>query len=303
MKPFVHLVVALAAAMVSMTPASTQTEPYCYTCPAGSDITRAEDGRFYCTTDAGATVGVPLWAVPYTAAVAWAVPSPGVGCPGGYERVVVDDVEWCAACPVGYERRGGYCLQCIDGYRLIGTVRASAQQACTTLGPWDWRQLGDRRGPVEHVQDGLLLIGDAWTNGHLREGFRDGNGIESTRTFDVSGGGQIRVRFAVNGQGRYLAATTWLASGMATHHLTTHNTWAGSALVTDGVWLYAQATIQADGSYRVTVSDAGYDGVPIAVTEGRLTDTAIRLRFEFSDNYAGPTAAAIVSEATVCTNR
>ncbi len=99
-----------------------------------------------------------------------------------------------------------------------------------------------------------------------------------------------------------MALTYWALSGVKARNLTTNNTWHGSARVSDAIWLYAQATISSDGTYKLTVSDHGYDGVPITTHTGKLQNLQLRLRMEFIDNHAGKKAALILSDAEVCPN-
>ena len=108
------------------------------------------------------------------------------------------------------------------------------------------------------------------------------------------------MKFAVSGNGKYMAITTWLASSIGGKNLSTNNSWHGSAVVPQKIWLYAKADVSANGNYTLIVSKEGYDGTPITSVSGRLNNMRVRLRIEFIDNHAGKYAAIIINRARVC---
>jgi hypothetical protein len=136
-----------------------------------------------------------------------------------------------------------------------------------------------------------------WTNGN-----NDGNGIETGRSFNLGNGGRIFVKFSVDGAGKYLAVTSWMSRQMTPKLLSTHHSWAGSVVVPDRTWLYAQAVIQPDGNYTLKLSTQGYDGAPLYEGNGNTPVHGIQLRLEFADNYGGNDASMTLGEAKVCPN-
>ena len=275
---------------------------FCFFCPDGTTLTLDADNNYYCVNGAGQTVSVPLWAKPLWAKTVVAMPASDGSCPEGYMSTAQSGRTWCVKCPDNYTLRGDFCFECPPGYQFMVAPATNNRRPCTVLMDSDWQRLNNRKGGIQSVQDGILLIGDDWTNGAVKNGYQDGNGVESTKVFDMSRGGQIRLKFSVNGAGRYMALTYWAVSSIKAMNLTTNNTWHGSAKVSDGIWLYSQVTISSDGTYKLTVSQNGYDGVPIATYNGTLQDLRLRLRLEFIDNHAGQKAAVILSEAEVCPN-
>jgi hypothetical protein len=177
---------------------------------------------------------------------------------------------------------------------------------CTdlSLDPGSWVQMPGYHAPLAAAGSGLLLRGDAWTNGKLVNGRYDGNGAESAQRFDLAGGGNVYVKFSVDGGGQYLGVTARLFSGAGYSLLTTHHSWAGSMVVPDRAWLYGHLAVQPGGAYRWTVSGFGYDdgsdGVVITGHEGRLQSTEGRVQIRFGDNYGGTDASMLVDQVRVC---
>ncbi|MDH3347354.1 MAG: hypothetical protein OEM02_04530 [Desulfobulbaceae bacterium] len=258
-------------------------EQWCFQCPPGTTLTLFERDRYYCmVTGTSQSAGVPLWAKPSWAKVMWDVQ--GGRCLNGYIRFGED---FCYRCPGGYQFSGS----ALTDYR---------RTSCKEVKVHGWQQVRGRRGAIQQVADGLMIVGDTWTNGAVKNGFRDGNGIESKQVFDLTGGAQCRLKFSVSGNGKYMAITNWLATGIGGKSLSTNNSWHGSAVVPQRIWLYANADVAANGNYTLTVSKDGYDGASITSVSGRLSNMRVRLGIEFIDNHAGKNAAIIINHAEVC---
>lgn len=172
-------------------------------------------------------------------------------------------------------------------------------ERCTTITK-QWRQMAKHRGRIAYGANSVLLYGDRWTNGRMQNGAIDGNGIESRQTFDLSGGGNVFMRFTIDGAGKYMAIFPRLIAGVGGSHLSTHNSWAGSLVVRDQTQLFAKVAVSRNGDYIFTVSDRGYEGQPILRHEGRLKVLKARVQMQFADNYAGKKARLAIDEAKVC---
>lgn len=167
-----------------------------------------------------------------------------------------------------------------------------------------WRQAAQYRGGVHAAQFGLVLQGGPWTNGRLQNGAYDGNRVFSAQGFDFTGGGDAYLKFAVNGGGQYMGFYPRVLEGVSVLHMTTHHSWANSVVVPENAWIFAHVRVEPDGSYRIAVSNGGYDdrgGQVIYRNTGRLANLRTRFDFQFLDNYAGAQASVTINEAVVRT--
>lgn len=187
---------------------------------------------------------------------------------------------------------------------LIGSITGLAADCITlSLAPQDWQQVEFRHGPLEPIQTGLLLRGDAWTNARNRNGRIDGNHVRSARPFDLRGGGDVYLVFSVDGGGQYMAIFPLLFSGVEVPHMTTHHSFRGSVVLPERQWLYAQLHVDVSGNYQITVCQNTFfnqDGRVLLDRAGTLTSLTGRVEFAFADNYAGPSAFVVIGKAMVC---
>ena len=185
-----------------------------------------------------------------------------------------------------------------------GTTSTSEHKCETVaLNPGSWRQLQNNRGPLSQGQGGLVLHGDEWTNGKLKNGKFDGNGVESNKVFDLKNGGDVYMTFKVNDGGKYLAIFPKVFSEAGYKLLTTDHVWAGSVVVPNNTNLYAHIKVDTNGKYKTTVCKGSYDdkgGSRISDYNGTLKNTKGRVRIRFVDNYAGTKAYLVILKAEVC---
>ena len=170
------------------------------------------------------------------------------------------------------------------------------------LTPNAWIRVGPQTGQIRGSDQGLALIGGAWTNGRLINGRQDGITAQSGNTFDFSNGGDVYVSFRANGAGKYMSFTPRLVSGVAVPYMSTHNSWAGSVVVSDGMPLFAHLRIQPDGSYRLVITSGNYDlhgGGLLLQSAGKLNRLLAPLELHLGDNYASERAGLLVTEAKV----
>ena len=182
---------------------------------------------------------------------------------------------------------------------------STPESKCETvaLNPGSWRQLQNNRGPLSQGQGGLVLHGDEWTNGKLKNGKFDGNGVESNKVFDLKNGGDVYMTFKVNDGGKYLAIFPKVFSEAGYKLLTTDHVWAGSVVVPNNTSLYAHIKVDTNGKYKTTVCKGSYDdkgGSRISDYNGTLKNTKGRVRIRFVDNYAGTKAYLVILKAEVC---
>jgi len=171
------------------------------------------------------------------------------------------------------------------------------------LSPSAWQQEQARFGRLETTGDGLLLRGDNWTNGGMKNGRTDGNAVLSAGQYDLSRGGDVFMVFAVDGGGKYMAIYPRLFSTINVPHMSTHHSWAGSVVVPEKRWLFAHLRVDASRRYELTVSLNNYDnqgGQVIYRQSGTLSSTSGRVAISFGDNYAGTGAVLIIHQVTVC---
>lgn len=170
------------------------------------------------------------------------------------------------------------------------------------LTPGAWTAVGLQTGRVRGTGRGVALIGGAWTNGRVINGRQDGITAQSSESFDFSNGGDVYVSFSANGAGKYMSFTPRLVSGVSVPYMSTHNSWAGSVVVADGMPLFAHLRIQPDGIYRLVVASGDYDvrgGGVLLRSAGKLTKLSAPLELHLGDNYASEQAGLLVTEATV----
>jgi Caspase domain len=181
----------------------------------------------------------------------------------------------------------------------IGVAPPLKPFVCTVIGD-DWSQMKQHSGRITRVNAGYVLHGAPWTNGHLQNGYLDGNGLISKQAFDFSGGGIAYLQFIVDGAGRYMAIFPDILEGVGGTHISTHHSWAGSAVVPDRARLFAKVAVERDGRYLLTVSRKGYDAQVFQRHEGKLKNTTVHMQVLFGDNYAGPRASIVVEQAKIC---
>jgi hypothetical protein len=171
------------------------------------------------------------------------------------------------------------------------------------LNSGSWRQLQNNRGPLSQGQGGLVLHGDEWTNGKLKNGKFDGNGVESNKIFDLKNGGDVYMTFKVDDGGKYLAIFPKVFSEAGYKLLTTDHVWAGSVVVPNNTNLYAHINVDTNGKYKTTVCKGNYNdqgGSSISEYNGTLKKKTGRVRIRFVDNYAGKKAYLVILKAEVC---
>lgn len=91
-------------------------------------------------------------------------------------------------------------------------------------------------------------------------------------------------------------------AGVAVPYMSTHNSWAGSVVVPDGMPLFAHLRIQPDGSYRLVITSGNYDlhgGGLLLQSAGKLTRLLAPLELHLGDNYASERAGLLVTETKV----
>ncbi len=132
---------------------------------------------------------------------------------------------------------------------------STPERKCETVGlnSGSWRQLQNNRGPLSQGQGGLVLHGDEWTNGKLKNGKIDGNGVESIKDFDLKNGGDVYMTFKVNDGGKYLGIFPKIFSEAGYKLLTTDHVWAGSIVIPNNTNLYAHMNADTNGKYKTTV--------------------------------------------------
>lgn len=170
------------------------------------------------------------------------------------------------------------------------------------LTPGAWTAVGLQTGRVRGTGRGVALIGGAWTNGRVINGRQDGITAQSSESFDFSNGGDVYVSFSANGAGKYMSFTPRLVSGVSVPYMSTHNSWAGSVVVADGMPLFAHLRIQPDGTYRLVIASGDYDvrgGGVLLRSAGKLTKLSAPLELHLGDNYASEQAGLLVTAATV----
>lgn len=180
--------------------------------------------------------------------------------------------------------------------RTEGAIRATA----VPLLPTAWMRVGAQSGQIRRSDQGLVLAGGAWTNGRVVNGRADGILARSAETFDFSNGGEVYISFRPNGAGKYMAFTPRLVSGVAVPYMSTHNSWAGSVVASDGMPLFAHLRIQPDGNYRLVIASGDYDvrgGKALLQSAGKLDKLAVPLELHIVDNYASEQAGLLVTEA------
>ena len=174
------------------------------------------------------------------------------------------------------------------------------------LAPNAWMRVGPQTGQIRGSDQGLALIGGAWTNGRLINGRQDGITARSNDVFDFSNGGDVYVSFRPNGAGKYMSFTPRLISGVSVPYMSTHNSWAGSVVVSDRMPLFAHLRVQPDGGYRLVVTSGDYDlrgGSVLLESAGKLAKLSAPLELFFGDNYASERAGLLVTEARVQLDR
>jgi hypothetical protein len=162
------------------------------------------------------------------------------------------------------------------------------------------------RGPISQGQRGLMLHGDEWTNGKIKNGKLDGNGVESTKGFDLKNGGNVYMTFKVNDGGKYLGIFPKIFSEAEYKLLTTDHIWAGSIVVPNNVNLYAHFKVDLNGKYKTVVCRGNYDdkgGSSISQYSGTLKNRTGRIRIRFVDNYAGKNAYLTILNAQACAEK
>jgi hypothetical protein len=182
---------------------------------------------------------------------------------------------------------------------------SSSERKCeaVSLNSGSWRQLQNNLGPISQGHGGLILHGDEWTNGKVKNGKLDGNGVESAKEFDLKDGGDIYMTFKVNDGGKYLGIFPKIFSEAGYKLLTTDHVWAGSIVVPNNVDLYAHFKVDANGNYKTTVSKGNYDdkgGSTFSEYRGSLKKATGRVRIRFVDNYAGKQAYLVILHAEIC---
>ncbi len=207
--------------------------------------------------------------------------------------------------PIGQEApRGAIPFAIGSGVAATPPVQPGGGRAATRLplAPNGWTRVAVFVGNLSQTRAGLRLSGGAWTNGRVKNGRRDGNSVRSRQSFNLGSGGEVFVKFQVDGGGKYMAFTPRLFSGVGIRHMSTHNSWAGSVVVRDRSWLYGHLVVNRDGGYRLTISRGNYDvngGSVIANSSGRLQNSVGHVEMQFVDNYAGRAANITIGEARV----
>jgi len=180
---------------------------------------------------------------------------------------------------------------------------AAAQRIVTVpLSPSAWIRVGPQTGQIRGSDQGLALVGGAWTNGRPINGRQDGITARSADSFDFSKGGDVFVSFRPNGAGKYMSFEPRLVSGVAVPYLSSHHSWAGSVVVPDGAAVFGHLRIQPDGNYRLVVTSGDYDrrgGRELLRAAGRLARLSAPLELFFGDNYASERASLLITEARV----
>ncbi len=180
--------------------------------------------------------------------------------------------------------------------------RPSGAGIAVALTPGAWTRVAPHVGNVAGTAQGLAMVGGAWTNGQVKEGRLDGNRVNSGERFDFGAGGDAYMAFAVNGGGKYMGFYPRVVAGVSVPHMSTHHSWAGSIVVQDGTLLFGHLHVDQGGRYVLGVARGGYDdhgGQVLLRTAGQLANLASPLELQFMDNYAGPAASLLITEAWV----
>jgi len=188
---------------------------------------------------------------------------------------------------------------------LFAQVIIAADCISVPLAPGNWQQPTGRFGSLEQAREGLLVRGDAWTNGGWKNGKTDGNAIISANSYSLENGGDVYMTFAVNGGGKYLAVWPNLFTGVKIPHMSTHHSWAGSVVLPENTWIFAHLKVQPDGKYRITICLNNYDdrgGRILLDRSGVLASKNGRVEISFVDNYASRNAYLLIKKVEVCPN-
>jgi hypothetical protein len=170
---------------------------------------------------------------------------------------------------------------------------------------YDMVQHREYKGQLSQDAVGLKMTGDNHTNGRLVNGYRDGNRIDTVKSFDVKNK-TVYGAFTVYGKdycGYTGLAVDNIGSGA---YVTTHHSWAGSKVVQNGTKIYKTLTF-TDSAWKVTIAKGNYygrQGSNLIQEKSGVFSEAVKksinnpqkIMFVFGDNYGGATNHMIVHE-------
>lgn len=171
-----------------------------------------------------------------------------------------------------------------------------------------WRQVAGRNphAKISYRAREIILEGAGWTNGRKRNGYVDGNGIQSIEKFNFTGK-TVRLKFKMLSTGNYSAVDV-RPLHLPMKSWTSNNSWAGSYVIRSDQWYYQTILINRDGWWEAKLSTGNYydENGKIAYTRsGRLTEEQLnKLKNSeiiacFGDNYAGSSAYLFLGEAVI----
>ena len=173
-----------------------------------------------------------------------------------------------------------------------------------SLDPQYWKQDNRHRIPLVKTSEGLLLRGDDWTNGRVgKDGFSDGNSAISRDKFDFKNGGEVILKFKINGAGKYLNMFPRIFSPASYQLATTHHSFMKSVVLPENEWLYAHFISKPDKRFKTTICRYNYDfdnGKPILTHTGVMSGTEGHVYLIFADNYLGKAQSIVIGDAAVC---
>lgn len=189
-------------------------------------------------------------------------------------------------------------------------AKKPVQQQAVSVGftPEEWEQLDNRRpGASITYPDGKIRIqGAHWTNGRVKNGYADGNGVQSTKSFNFVGK-KSRIKFKMISPSKY-AAIDIKPLHVPVKGMSTNNSWAGSKVIRSGVWYYQTTTVDQKGRWKVILSTGNYadkSGSKVFSLSGKMkSDQLEKLKDSpflacFGDNYAGTSAVLYLAEARI----
>ena len=138
-------------------------------------------------------------------------------------------------------------------------------------------------------------------------------------------GSEVFIKFKPFGDGQYVGFGLAATDAATTRYLipndrsfpfgTTHHSWAGSVVLTDGTWYFGRFKVKADKTFETTLSTGNYDsngGTPIQHVTGTISNTDwdafrnARLGLNGGDNYSAAAYAVLgelrIVPTTSCSN-
>ena len=172
----------------------------------------------------------------------------------------------------------------------------------------EWLRMGQRNpsASITYPNNAIKLQGAPWTNGRLKNGYTDGNGVLSVKKFNFIDK-KSRIKFKIISQGKYSAIEV-KPNNLPLKNLSTNNSWAGSHVIKSHTWYYLTTTINKEGLWESILCTGNYidrNGNQVINRSGKLNDNQLKKMKNssftawFADNYAGTSSALYLAEASV----